>query len=145
MVLGGVWAVVALRAHLLAYMVALLSAFLAWRCWLRVNLERRRYAADSEEHAQRQAAIDKEFRRWSEKLEARPKDADMAAWLECDRTVLLGRTLDHFHLSRSRLTAHAFLEKPGVAVKRAQIKGGPWRYAKYQLRCSCWPRTESAR
>ncbi len=114
-------------------MVAVSTAFWAWRCWLRVNLERRRYAADSEEHARRQAAIDREFGRWSEKLEARPKDADMAAWLGCDRTVLLGRALDHFHLSRSRLSAHAFLEEPGVAVKRARIEGGPWRYARYRL------------
>jgi hypothetical protein len=133
LVLGGVWAVVALRAYLLADVVALLSAFCAWRCWRRVNLERRRYAADSEEHAQRQAAIDKEFKRWSEKLEARPKDAEMAAWLGCDRTVLLGGELDHFHQPPSRLIAHAFLEEPGVAVKRARIKGGPWRYAKYRL------------
>ena len=119
LVLGGVWAVVALWAHLLAVMIALCSAFLAWRCWLRVNLERRRYAADGEEHAQRQAAIDKEFRRWSEKLKGRPKDADMAAWLGSDWTVLLGAELDRFHLPRSRLFAHAFHEEPGVAVKRA--------------------------
>jgi hypothetical protein len=133
-VLGGcVWAVITLRAYLLADVVMLSSAFWAWRCWLRVNLERRRYTADSDEHAQRQAAIDKEFRRWSRRLEARPKDADMAAWLGCDRTVLLGRALDHFHLPRSRLIAHAFLEEPSVAAKRARIEGGPLRYAGYRL------------
>ncbi len=136
LVLGGGWAVVTLRAHLLADLVdvvALASAFWAWRCWLRVNLERGRYTADSEEHAQRQAEIDKEFRRWRKKLEARPKDADMAAWLGCDRTVLLGGALDHFQLPRSRLTAHAFLEQPGVAARRARIEGGPWRYAGYRF------------
>jgi hypothetical protein len=122
-----------LRAHLVAVGGAVLIAIWAWQCWLRINLEHRRHAADSEEHAQRQAAIDKEFRRWSEKLEARPEDADMAAWLGYDRTVLLGAELDHFHLPRSRLIAHAFLEEPGVAAKRARIKGGPRRYAKYEL------------
>jgi hypothetical protein len=135
--LGGVWAVAALRAHLVANLVAglvaLLSAYCAWRCWLRVNLERRRYAADSEEHAQRQAAIDEEFRRWREKLKARPEDADMAAWLGSDRTVLLGQALDHFHLPRSRLKAYAFIELPGVAARRAQIEGGPWRYVEYRF------------
>jgi hypothetical protein len=136
LVLGGVWAVVALRVHPLVDLVALPSAFCAfwaWRCWLRIKLERRRYAADSEEHAQRQAAIGDEFRRWSKILGTRPKDEDMAAWLGCDRTVLLGRALDHFQLPRSRLNAHAFLEEPGVAVKRARIEGGPWRYASYRL------------
>ena len=57
----------------------------------------------------------------------------MATWLACDRTVLLGRALDHFRLPRSRLNAHAFLEKPGVAVKRSRIEGGPWRYGGYRL------------
>jgi hypothetical protein len=133
LVLGGIWAVVALRAHPLADPVALASAFWAWRCWLRASLGRRTRAADSDEHAQRQAAIDKEFRRWSEELAARPKDAETAAWLGCDRTVLLGRALDHFHLPPRRLIAHAFVEQPGVAARRARIEGGPWRYAMYRF------------
>jgi hypothetical protein len=133
LVVGGVWAVVALRAHPLADVIALLVGFWAWWCWLRVNLERRRHAADSQEHACRQAEIDKEFGRWNEKLKARPKDANMAAWLGCDQTVLLGSALDHFQLPRSRLIAHAFLEEPAVAVKRARVDGGPWRYTKYRL------------
>jgi hypothetical protein len=135
--LGGLCAVAALRAYPVADAVAVSaavpSAFCAWRYWLRVNLERRRYAADSEEHAQRQAAVERELKRWRKVLEARPKDADMAAWLDSDRTVLLGRALDHFHLSRSRLSAHAFHEEPDVAVRRARIEGGPWRYAGYRL------------
>jgi hypothetical protein len=131
--LGGVWAVVTLRAYPLADAAALASALWAWRCWLRVNLERARHAADRDEHARRQAAVDEEFGQWSRRLEARPKDADMATWLACDRTVLLGRALDHFRLPRSRLNAHAFLEEPGVAVRRSRIEGGPWRYAGYRL------------
>jgi hypothetical protein len=134
--LGGVWAVIALWAHVLADVAAVAAVagvFWAWRYRLRINLERRRYAADSTEHTQRQAAIDEEFRRWCKKLEARPKDADMAAWLECDRTVLLGQALDHFQLPRSRLKAYAFLEEPGVAARRARIEGGPLRFSKYRL------------
>ncbi|MGD0559646.1 MAG: hypothetical protein ABSA93_32345, partial [Streptosporangiaceae bacterium] len=134
LVLSGICSVVVLRSHPLAGVVALSSGFWMWRSWLRINLERRRYTADSEEHAQREAAIDKEFRRWSEKLEVRPEDAGMVTWLGYDRTVLLGMALDHFRLRRSRLIAHAFLEKAGVAVKRARIEDHPWRYAGYQLR-----------
>lgn len=134
LVIGGIGAIVALRAHLLAGVVAVASAFWTWRCWLRVNLERRRFAADSQEFAERQGAIDKEFRRWREKLEARPKDADMAAWLRFDRTVLLGEALDLYHLRASRLMDHAVLDEPGVAVKRARIDEGSWRYARYRLR-----------
>jgi hypothetical protein len=133
LLLGGIWAAAALRAYPLGGVAALLSALGAWWCWLRVNLERRRHAAESEEHAQRQALVDEEFRQWSGRLEARPKDADMVAWLGCDQTVLLGRALDHFHLPLSQVIAHAFIEQPGVAVKRARIEGGPWRYAGYRL------------
>jgi hypothetical protein len=134
LVIGGVGAIVALRTHLLADVVAVASAFGTWRCWRRVNLERRRFAADSKEFAERQGAIDKEFRRWSERLEARPKDADMAAWLRFDRTDLLGEALAYFYLVPSRLIDHAVLDEPGVAVKRAQVNGGPWRHARYRLR-----------
>ena len=131
--LGGFWAIVSLRAYPLAITVALLGALGTWRYWLRASLEHRRYTADSEERAERQAAIDEEFRRWSEKLEARPNDVEMATWLARDRTVLLGAALDHFHLPRSQVIAHAFLEHPGVAVKRGRIEGGPWRYAGYRF------------
>lgn len=68
--------------------VALLGAHGAWRYWLRASLKHRRYTADS---AERQAAIDKEFQRWSEKLEARPKDAEMAAWQARDRKAFTRR------------------------------------------------------
>ena len=140
LVLGGFWTILTLftlRADLptdaLGTAVTLLSAVCAWRYWLRVNLESRRYAADSQEREQRQADIAKEYARWSERLKARPKDAEMAVWLESDRTVLLGMALDHFHLPRSRLIAHAFLEEPGVAARRARIEGGLLRYERYRL------------
>jgi hypothetical protein len=137
LVLGGAWAVIALRAHpvvdVATTIVALLSALWASRCWLRISLERRRYSADCEENSQRQADIDKEFARWTKRLEKRPKDAELAAWLECDRTILLGKALDHFQLPRNRLKTHAFLEEPSVAVRRARIPGGPLRYAGYRL------------
>lgn len=136
LVVGGAWAVIALRAHPLADVagtISLLSALWGLSCWVRISLERRRYAADRDDNGRRQTDIDKEFARWKERLKRRPKDAEMTTWLECDRTVLLGTALDCFQLSRSRLTTHAFLEEPGVAVRRARIEGGPLRYAKYRL------------
>lgn len=131
---GGVWSIgTALRAHLLAVVVALAIAYGTWRLWRRLWLERWRYAADSEEHERRQEEVENEFKRWSKVLEARPKDAEMAAWLELDRTILLGTALRHFQVLRSHILIHAFLEQPGVAKRRAQIEDGPWRYAAYRL------------
>ena len=39
----------------------------------------------------------------------------MATWLGYGRTVMLDGVLDHFHLPRTRLIAHAIFEEPGVA------------------------------
>lgn len=41
--------------------------------------------------------------------------------------------LDRFRLSRSRLVAHGFLEKPAPFARRSQITGGMPRYQKYQI------------
>ena len=129
LVLGSALAVFTVPTHLLGFTAVLLSAIWAWRCWLRVSLQR----ADCEEHKRRQEDIDEAYRRWATKLKDRPKDAQMAKWLEGDRTVLLGMALDHFHLSRSRMIAHGFIEKPAPGAKRSQISGGLPRYQKYQI------------
>lgn len=137
LVLGALWAAIALRAHLLADVLALTIAMGAigmwWRYWLRVNLECMKDSSDRDEYARRQEAIDQEFALWNKRLEARPKDAEMATWLSCDRTVLQGQALDHFQLPRSHVDAHAFLEESGVAPRRARIGDAPFRYTKYRL------------
>lgn len=129
LVLGFALAVLTTPTHLLGFAIVLPSAIWAWRCWLRVSLQ----CSDSEEHNQRQEEIDEAYRRWGTRLRDRPKDAQMAEWLEDDRTVLLGMALDHFRLSRSRLVAHGFLEKPAPFARRSQINGGLPRYHKYQI------------
>lgn len=129
LVLGFSVVLLTARAHLLDLAVVVLSAIWAWRSWLRVSLER----VESEEHKRRQDDIDQAYIRWDTRLKDRPKDARMAAWLEDDRTVLLGMALDQFHLSRSGLVAHGFLEKPAPFAKRSQISGGLPRYQRYQI------------
>jgi len=137
-ILAGILLAVILPAQptfcLIPLAITMISISAGWLPWLRINLERQRHAADSEDRTWRQAAIDEEFTRWSVRLKARPEDAEMAAWLECDRTVLLGMTLDLFQLPRSWLTAYAFIEKRHPGARRAQIQNGPWRHAGYQLR-----------
>jgi hypothetical protein len=137
LLIGGAWTIFMLWGHLLADVtgtVALLvSGIWAWNRWLHVALERKRFAADAQERDLRQARIDEEFARWCGVLKRRPSDEQMATWLECDRTVLLGKALDHFHLSRNRLIVHALLEEPGVAARRRQVQGGQMRYERYQI------------
>jgi hypothetical protein len=135
--LGGMYAIAELRAYPLfdaaSVIVALPSSVWAWRSRLGIDLERRRFAADTDESERRLADAFKEFVRWSTKLEPRPTDAEMAAWLDCDRTVLLGKAIDHYKLDRHQVITHAFLEGAAPRAKSARVRNGPMRYSRYRL------------
>jgi hypothetical protein len=135
--LGGIGAITMLRAHPLvdavSVIVALPSGMSAWRAWLGIDLERRRFAADTNESNRRHEDAEKDFLRWSARLEHRPDDAEMTAWLDCDRTVLLATAIDHYKLARHKVVTHAFLEAPASRAKRARVRNGPMRYSRYSL------------
>jgi hypothetical protein len=105
----------------------------AWRSRLKIYLARRHYEADEQEAERRQADSDAEFTRWTDRLKARPTDAEMAAWLDCDRTVLLGQAIGHYKLARHQVLTHAFLERPGAGARSARVHNGPMRYSRYGL------------
>lgn len=112
---------------------ALVAGVVAALAWLRIVLERKRYAADMVESAQTLDGCQVAFERWQEKLADKPKDPEMAAWLNRDRKVLLDEALRHYGLAMSDTIAYAFLEAPGSPTKRARVLNGPWRYKRYQL------------
>ncbi|WP_207620822.1 hypothetical protein [Streptosporangium minutum] len=137
LVAGGIWAMGgAVSADpLSAARSALLVAAGGWiaaRAWLRIVLERRRHAADALEYEQNQKADEAAFTRWRAKLADKPGDGEMATWLDCDRKMLLNKALRHYRLKMSNVIAHAFIEAPASSA-RARVRGGPWRYKKYQL------------
>jgi hypothetical protein len=136
-IVGGLVAVVTLRSSPLTDTVSViagtLSGIAAWRTRLRIVLEDRRHAADTAEAAQRLAEIKAEFARWTGRLKDRPSDAEMEAWLEHDRTVLLAQAMDHYKLQRSQVVTYAFLEEPGSRAKQARLRNGPVRYSRYKL------------
>jgi hypothetical protein len=111
----------------------LAAGWIAARAWLQVILERRRVAADTVESAQVLAERKAEFDRWQARLADRPEDAEMAAWLDCDRKVLLNEVLQHYRLTMSTVIAYAFVEAGASPTRRARARGGPWRYSKYRL------------
>ncbi|WP_214105148.1 hypothetical protein [Acrocarpospora catenulata] len=113
--------------------VALAGGWIAARAWLHIALERRRYAADRSEAEQDKAEITAAFADWQATLADRPDDREMAAWLDCDRKVLLNEALRHYRLSMSDVISHAFIEAPAPSTARARVRGGPWRYTRYQL------------
>jgi hypothetical protein len=134
---GGIAAIAAMRTSALTDAVSVIAGVLsgvpAWRAWLRVALEDRRYAADEAEANRRQSEIEAEFALWTARLKDRPTDAEMEAWLNHDRTVLLAQAIDHYKLERSDVTTYAFIEEPGSRAKRAQLPKGPVRYSRYKF------------
>ncbi|MEV0643739.1 hypothetical protein AB0I28_00610 [Phytomonospora sp. NPDC050363] len=135
---AGLWAVFgALTAAPLggasAMVLAVGGAWAAAAGWLTITVERRRSATESEEaqgeFADRRAAFD----RWRAKLADTPTDAEMAAWLDCDRRLLIDDALRHYRLAPSDVIAHAMLEAPAGHYQRARVRNGPWRYSRYRL------------
>lgn len=100
--------------------------------WLRIQLERKRFQADKAESDQRLADARKEFIRWKSRIGNRPDDSEMAAWLDCDRKLLMHQTMEHYKLKPSQVIAHAFIEAP-ASNRSARVRNGPWRYLRYRL------------
>ncbi|MEV4077875.1 hypothetical protein [Nonomuraea fuscirosea] len=114
-------------------LLLLIAGWICARTWLRIVLERRRYAADRAESLSAYRGDLEALARWRARLEDKPDDEEMAAWLDCDRKVLLEEALRHYRLTMSGVIAHAFIEAPARGSERARLRGGPWRYKKYQL------------
>ncbi len=135
---GGAWAVsdAVLVAPLRASgstVLVLVSGWIGARALLGVLLERWRFAADERESRRTLDGDWEAFGRWRTKLADKPKDQEMAVWLDSDRKVLLDNALKHYRLVMSNVVAHAFIEAPAPSTRRARVKDGPWRYRKYRL------------
>ncbi|MCQ0013774.1 hypothetical protein [Actinomadura madurae] len=123
---------------------ALPAAVIAAHAWLRIVLERWRYAADHAEKERTLKDCEAAFERWKARLADKPSDSEMAAWLDCDRKMLLDEALRHYRLTMSGLIAHALIEtrgSPAGAHVSATALG-----ATSDTRCSSSssPRTECA-
>ncbi|GAB3152902.1 hypothetical protein GCM10027290_44640 [Micromonospora sonneratiae] len=137
-ILGGLWVAAAAMATAplgatVGVLVAIGAAVISARAWFRVTTEQRRVQADKVEREQQWAARWAAFNRWQEKLSHKPSDAQMAFWLECDRRILVDEAMRQYQLKPSQVIAHAFIEAPGRAYKRARVRKGPWRYSSYRL------------
>lgn len=118
----------------IAFVILAASGYQGTLQWTGIVLERRRAAADQAESDRKFAERHAEYERWSAELESlRPKDRQMAKWLECDKKVILKRALTHYGLNRSDVISYAFLETPSAPYERASLRNGPWRYTRYKV------------
>ncbi|GAB3147304.1 hypothetical protein [Microbispora hainanensis] len=114
--------------------LAVAAGWIAVSAWLRIALERRRYRADESDSKEVSAECDKAYIRWKKRLADKPDDGEMATWLDCDRKMLLDEALRHYRLKMSDVVAYAFIEARSGSATRARVKGGPWRYRKYDMK-----------
>ncbi|MFJ6198262.1 hypothetical protein [Micromonospora sp. NPDC092111] len=135
---GSLWAVPAAMAGSPVagagwFLLAVVSAVPAVRSSFRIVAERRRVVDDQVERDSKDAARWAAYHRWCHKLSDKPTDTEMAAWLECDRKVLVDHAMRQYRLRPSHVIAHAFIEAPAPSCKKARYPQGPWRYSRYRL------------
>ncbi|WP_329103096.1 hypothetical protein OG792_25760 [Micromonospora sp. NBC_01699] len=114
-------------------LLAVICGVVGGRASFRIVGEGRRVKADEAEWAHQVAARQAAFDRWKQRLSRKPSDAEMAAWLECDRKILVNEVMRHYRLKPSQVISHAFIEAPAKSYKRARVPHGPWRYSRYRL------------
>ncbi|GGO23024.1 hypothetical protein GCM10010116_46450 [Microbispora rosea subsp. aerata] len=136
---GGTWAMSgAVQAGGLSVIapvvLALAGGWIAGNAWLRIVLERRRYRADKADFDKLSADCEMAYRRWKDWLADTPDDKEMATWLDWDRKVLLSEALQQYRLKMSDVVAYAFIEARSGSATRARVRGGPWRYRKYDMK-----------
>ncbi|MBB3666306.1 hypothetical protein FB384_005267 [Prauserella sediminis] len=102
--------------------------------WFWIVFERWRYAEDVAEYEDNLAARKQEYERWSAFLrDNRPREPEMEAWLNADKNIILERALRLYKLTWNDIVAYTFLSTPNRPCQRAQAKGGPARYSKYEI------------
>jgi hypothetical protein len=121
-----------LRASI-AVLVMLIGSWAFVVTLLPLAVERRRYAAELAEnrevHTRSRAAYD----RWVTKLADTPGDSEMAAWLECDRVLVMESAFRHYKLKPSNMIGRTFIEAPAGGCEAAREHQGPWRFSRYQM------------
>lgn len=75
------------------------------------------------------------YQNWKSFLDStRPSELEMETWLTCDKTLFVDEALRHHQLTWRDLITHAILMTPASPYKRGRVKGGPWRYSRYNFR-----------
>jgi len=119
----------------IATLVALASGRAATLRWVPIINEQRWYTEDFREYERISKDRRTEYKRWKERLASTcPSEDEMETWLNCDKTLFLDEALRGYRLEWRDIIAYVFLQTPAKSYKRARVRGGPWRYSKYDIR-----------
>ncbi|QFR02668.1 hypothetical protein F9278_20160 [Streptomyces phaeolivaceus] len=119
----------------LAVVGAVLSGRAAAFSWLEARGEERRMAEETQQYQEQLTARQVAYQNWKSFLDTtRPSELEMENWLTCDKTLFVDEALRHHQLTWRDLITHAILMTPARPYKRGRVKGGPWRYSRYNFR-----------
>ncbi|QYX79388.1 hypothetical protein [Streptomyces akebiae] len=119
----------------LAVVGAVLSGRAAAFSWLEARGEERRMAEETQQYQEQLTARKVAYQNWKSFLDTtRPSELEMENWLTCDKTLFVDEALRHHQLTWRDLITHAILMTPARPYKRGRVKGGPWRYSRYNFR-----------
>lgn len=99
-----------------------------------VYIDARRHAEEA--HQQETRATDE----WSghederRRLIDRPRDDEMARWLDYDRDWVKFRAMKQYGLTNRDLITHVVITEPATGCRRARQANGPTRYSAYSIR-----------
>ncbi|RBQ15074.1 hypothetical protein DP939_37370 [Spongiactinospora rosea] len=114
-------------------LITALAGMFTARDGLDIAVEYRRHAYERRESRRALDASHAAFQRWRQRLADKPQDPELAAWLDCDRKILLNNALRHYKLAMSEIIAYGFIDTPAPSSARARVRGGPWRYRDYEI------------
>jgi hypothetical protein len=100
----------------------------------RLYLSMSRHAVELDELQTRYKEELDEFDSLTKSLAGRPTDAEMAAWLDYDKSHIMALALRGYQLANRDVIAHVTLTEAAEKCRRARVIFGPPRYSSYNVR-----------
>ncbi|MEU4666882.1 hypothetical protein AB0F91_02675 [Amycolatopsis sp. NPDC023774] len=114
-----------------AAVFAAVGAFLVWRPVVQVYAARQLHGEQEAAGRRLFAEEQQGYDAWLAVLADRPTDAEMAVWLDLDKSHLKTSALRWASLANRDVVAHVVLTEGDPSALRAREAGGPMRYSKY--------------
>ncbi|WP_225440053.1 hypothetical protein [Amycolatopsis eburnea] len=108
-----------------------LGGFFAVNGAIKIVAERRHRAEEELRGRELLAEEEQGYAEWLAVLRDRPDDAEMARWLDLDKTFLKTEALRRHGLSNRDLVTHVVLTEGAANALRARVIHGPMRYSRY--------------
>ncbi|MFB9689389.1 hypothetical protein [Amycolatopsis plumensis] len=109
------------------------GGFFAVKHGLKIMVAHQFQAEENERGSRLLKEEEQAYAEWAQVLADRPDDAEMAWWLDLDKSHLKTEALRRCALTNRDLVAHVVLTEGAANARRARVLGGPMRYSRYVI------------